>query len=165
MLYSGKEKRYESHYMAPDWGPSRKSSCPLYTKIKFIIFSSQTHHHLASPSSSKSKPSAPAAQGSSRGVSPDAAPPCPRCPSSSVPPARHTSRVSVSSPPTSFPLPWTSHGFRLTKTMLTCPLPFHLSPPLFFSPLHVIIRMAVKANVTVSLPRSKFLSYLYIHTV
>lgn len=45
MLYSGKEKRYESHYMASDWGPSRKSSCPLYTNRTRPKLSSSSSPH------------------------------------------------------------------------------------------------------------------------
>lgn len=156
--------------MVSDWGPSHKSSCSLYSNRTCTKLSSSSYPH---------KPTTilrPLTRVKTNHLTqkprsePRATLPCLRCPINSVWTGSCTSRISSSSPSlqtrppsTSFPLSWTSSGFLLTKKKnLTCPLSFHfLSPPLFF-PLHVVIRMAVKANVTVSFPHSKFLSCLYI---
>lgn len=167
MLYSGKEKRYESHYMAPDWGPSRKSSCPLYTNRTRPKLSSSSSPHkpttiLHPPARGRASHLPPLPKAAAREWAQTPLPLVPGAPAALFD-LLATLLASLSprhQPP--FPSPGLPMDSVWQKTMLTCPLPFHLSPPLFFSPLHVIIRMAVKANVTVSLPRSKFLSYLYI---
>lgn len=62
-------------------------------------------------------------------------------------------------PATSFPRVWTSVGS--LKIFFTCPHSFHLlSPSLFL--LHIVIRMALKANVTVPLSWLKLPTLLYI---
>lgn len=61
-------------------------------------------------------------------------------------------------PATSFPRVWTSVGS--LKIFFTCLHSFHLSPSLFL--LHIVIRMALKANVTVPLPCLKLPTLMYI---
>lgn len=138
-------------------------------KIKFIILSSQTHHPLVSPNASKNKPSDPAAQGRSPGVSPEPLSLASDAPSilcelvaallaslAPLPPCRH----GLHQPLFLFPGLLVDSFWQKKKFNLSTCLSPSLSTP-FFS-LHVVIRMAVKANVTVSFPHSKFLSCLYI---
>lgn len=120
----------------------------------------QTYHHLAFPNLCKSKSSDPVAQGRSPGVIPDATLPL----ASNSPsillellttfPHLHLHLFSVPAPTASFPLLCSFSGFLL---FFTCPLPLLPSPSLLLF-LHVVIRMVLEANVTLSFPCSKLLT-------
>lgn len=113
----------------------------------------QTYHHLAFPNLCKSKSSDPVAQGRSPGEIPDA----------TVPLASNSPSILLELL-TTFLTPSSTSLLRSCTHCLLCspllfqrlPFIFHLSPSP--SSLHVVIRMVLGANVTLSFPCSKLLT-------